>query len=206
MDIEVYGNKLKKLCNYDFKKILCLLKDNFVDDPHIKEYFSPKYLDKLTSDKKYDTFMLYNIWHAYTQGFVVSTADNKSVALYAWHGKMKFSLRFHIYLHLKMFFRFGILGIYRILKIQGKTIKCYKDDKFLHLVLLCTAVESRNQGLARKLVEYGAEQAKLKGVPLLLETAKEENVYIYKKLGFDLYETLVLDKRRNMKIFLLRKR
>ncbi|QIV96520.1 acetyltransferase (GNAT) family protein [Allofrancisella inopinata] len=204
MAIKTYREKSKNLRKTDIAKILTLLKKSFINDPHTREFFHPKHLKDLESNKKYDTFMLYNIHHAYSQGFVATDNQTRSIGLFAHIGKTNLSWKFHIVSSIKMLKAFGVFGIVKILKIQHQIEKSRDTKEFLHLIYLCTEEQSRGIGLAKQLIEYGYQEAKAKNIPLLLETSKKKNVAIYKKLGFSLYKQCCINKKTSLNIYFLK--
>lgn len=202
--MQVFSNKLNVLRTQTRLSLLKLLKKSFTTDPHTREFFTTNDKANLLETKRYDAFMLYNLDHAYTQGFIACDDNLKSVGLFAYIGKTKFSWKFHIVANLRMLKEFGIRGIIRILKIQARVEKSRHDKEFLHLIYLCTGEYCRSQGLAKQVIEYGYQQAKIKNVPLLLETSKSENISYYKKLGFKVYQECVISETK-LKIYFLRK-
>ncbi len=202
--MQIFSNKLNALKAQTRSTLLQLLKRNFITDPHTREFFSVCERDNLLNSKKYEVFMIYNLDHAYTQGFVVCDDNLKSVGLFAYIGKTKLSWKFHIVANLRMLKEFGVRGIFRILKIQTKVEKSRLDKEFLRLIYLCTDEASRGCGLAKQIIDYGYQQAKAKKIPLLLETSKSENISYYKKLGFKVYHECDISDQ-NLKIYFLRK-
>lgn len=54
---------------------------------------------------------------------------------------------------------------------------------------LAVAQEAKGTGVCRELLQFAAERAKTRGMNVALETFSQENVPIYKHLGFELVET-----------------
>lgn len=76
----------------------------------------------------------------------------------------------------------------KIDKIQEKLRQKYA--KFPHMYLWAVAVrpELQNKGYGKKLISYLQEELKKEKIQCYLETAKNLNVKIYKKFGFELLE------------------
>lgn len=58
------------------------------------------------------------------------------------------------------------------------------DKAYIHLDLIAVKKECRGQGKAKHLMRYVILQAQKVGKPLTLETQSEENINMYKHMGF----------------------
>lgn len=69
-----------------------------------------------------------------------------------------------------------------------------------YLVYIGTKASARGKGYARKLIEYVTSMADFEGRPCYLESSNAANPAIYRKLGFEVVETIKLAKGKRSEL------
>ena len=195
---KVFNLTQKKISGNHITSTIHCLEKAFLNDPHINWY-----LNNEIKSKKYNIFMRYNLFHAYSQGFILSDQKNKGSALFLYSKKYRLSFKL-ILESLKMLYYFGVFNICRILYLQHKISKKQLKQPFLHLLLLGVYPKHQNKGLGKSLVKYGMNKAKCENIPFLLETSTKKNVEFYTKLGFIIYDILEIDHKSKLTLYFLK--
>lgn len=121
-------------------------------------------------------------------GDIYLTYDNKGVALWKSNKKEKFTFEY-AWRNILFFFKIGPSSIIRILRNEIFTYQQYPKGQYHHLYLIGVLPECQGQGYASALLNPVLNEMAEKSVPVYLETANINNVKIYEKKGFQVYNT-----------------
>ena len=84
-------------------------------------------------------------------------------------------------------------SVVRILKSEAHVHNNFrKHPRYCHLYMIGVVPEAQGKGLASSLMNPMIRRMKEKSIPLFLETANRRNVDIYKKKGFEIFESLII--------------
>ena len=105
-----------------------------------------------------------------------------------------------VFLRLKMIFRlfrtFGWKKVQRLLgfvrQISGSNAQ-YARQRHLDVLMVCVDPKQQGKGIATELVRFAKDQARGKGIPLLIDTDMREYADMYQHLGCTLYNTVTAD-------------
>ena len=103
-----------------------------------------------------------------------------------------------------MFFTdIGLISIIRILYNEKFTHQQYpKRKRFFHLYLIGVLPECQGKGYASKLMNPILGKMTENSIPVYLETANTNNVKIYEKKGFKVYDSWF---KSGLKLFYMKK-
>lgn len=171
-----------------------IIKDVFLDHPRIQKLFNYK---KPGFKKRYSRLIDHSYEVAKQSDGVYVASNQKTVLLYYRTNKKK-SLK-SVLLFLRLILTIKPHLIFDILK-EEKLIKANRlkvDDYYYAWYLAQTKDYNRLGGLFEA-KNYIVNKSIEQGIPLLLETAKEELVNFYLKGGFELYNTV---ENKGVKIY-----
>jgi ribosomal protein S18 acetylase RimI-like enzyme len=162
-----------------------ILLASFKNDPN-----TTWYLEESNNQFKLDILIDYVIDETFNKGEIYLSDDNNATALWDFEKKEKLSINY-IYRNLSFLWKVGLKSVIRILKTEGLVHKYFeKYNQYCHLYLIGVMPEAQGQGIASMLMNPIIDSLKQKSIPILLETASLKNIEIYKKKGFNVYETL----------------
>jgi len=161
--------------------ILCI---SFKNDPHMNWL-----LEKSGNPEKLKIMMTYLFHKTMNIGKIYLSKDEKAVALWKSEIKEELSLEY-IMRNLRFMMDIGILSVLRILKNERFTYKQYpKRQKYVHLYAIGVLPECQGKGYASKLLNPILGQNAKNSIPVYLETANIDNLKIYSRKGFKLYNS-----------------
>jgi ribosomal protein S18 acetylase RimI-like enzyme len=173
------------LADVDLIKSILLV--SFKDDPHLT------WLSEESKNKfKLNVLIDYVVHQTLRKGEIYLTDDNNAVALWDFERKEKISFHY-IWRNLAFLIQIGIRSVVRILKSEAHVHNNFrKYPRYCHLYMIGVVPEAQGKGLASSLMNPMIRRMKEKSIPLFLETANRRNVDIYKKKGFETFETLII--------------
>ena len=177
---------MRKASREDKNIVVDILTKSFINDPHVN------WLIKESRNKnKMKIIMEYVFEESLGRGAVYLNDENTATALWNTEKKEKVTFRY-IKRNLSFLFRVGLKSTIRILKTD-KLIYSKYPNKYCQLYLIGVLPEKHGKGLASALMNPMIEKMKSIAVPMHLETENPENVEIYKKKGFSVYNTLQIE-------------
>lgn len=181
---EVKTDELLKATRNDEDVVVNIMCESFQDDPHMKWMLGKsRNPDKLCAIMKYVFRKTMNI------GDVYLSQDKTAVALWKSGKKEIFTIEY-IKRNIGFLLKVGARTVIRILINESFTAKQYPKNKpFYHLYLIGVLPQSQGKGYASKLMNPVLNNMRRKAIPVYLETANSTNVQIYRKKGFEIYNT-----------------
>ena len=162
-----------------------ILAVSFKNDPQVNWY-----LEESRNRNKLNILVDYVFEETIRKGEIYISKDNMAAALWNSDKKEKFSLNY-ILRNLSFLFRIGIKSTIRILKMNKLTYSQYpKNRSYSHLHLIGVLPEAQGKGLASSLMNPILAEKKANKIPVYLETANQKNVEIYKRKGFNIYNSI----------------
>jgi GNAT superfamily N-acetyltransferase len=160
---------------------------SFKDDPHLNWL-----LEESKNQRKLDILIQYVVDQTLRRGEIYLSDSNDAVALWDFERDEKMSLHY-IYRNLAFLMQIGIKPVMRILKSESIVHKNFiRFSRFCHLYMIGVLPEAQGKGVASALMNPTIQRMKERSIPLFLETANPRNVEIYKKKGFNIFQTLTI--------------
>jgi len=176
---------MKKAKFEDKNVVVNILTKSFKNDPHINYL-----LEKSKNKNKLRIIMEYVFEESLNKGEIYLNEDNTAVALWNLSKTEKFSWKF-IYRNLSFLFQIGLESTSRILKMDKIIYKYHpKSIKYAHLYLIGVMQESQGKGYAKQLINFMIDKMSKTKSPLFLETSNSNNIGIYNKFGFHVFNTI----------------
>ena len=173
------------LADVDLIKSILLV--SFKNDPHLTWL-----LEESKNKFKLNVLIDYVVHQSLRRGEIYLTDDNNAVALWDFERNEKMSLHY-VCRNLAFLIRIGIKSVVRIVKSEAHVHNTFrKYPRYCHLYMIGVVPEAQGKGLASSLMNPMIRRMKEESIPLFLETANRRNVDIYKKKGFETFETLVI--------------
>ena len=166
--------------------VVSILMTSFKNDPHVN------FLLEFSKNKnKLKAIMEYVFEESLNKGEIYINDNNTAVVLWNTKSSEPVNLSF-IFRNLLFLFRNGISTTRRVLKMD-KLIheKHPSDGNFVHLYLIGVLPEYQGNGYARQLVQLMIDKHKNTGKLMCLETSNLRNIEIYKKMGFEISNTVI---------------
>lgn len=116
-------------------------------------------------------------------GFVMANGDGSAAALWRAPGKAHVPMRTMLRHTPALLGSFG-LALPRALKLDSAIAAHHPKTDFWYLHVLGCAPTRQRDGLGSALVRAGLAHVAQSGLPTFLETASEDNVRFYERLGF----------------------
>ena len=158
---------------------------SFKNDPQVNWL-----LEESGNRNKLNILIDYVFEETIRKGEIYISEDNMATALWNSGKKENFSFNY-ILRNLSFLFRIGIKSTIRILKMNKLTYSQYpKNGRYFHLYLIGVLPESQGKGLASSLMNPILAEKRDNEIPVYLETANEKNVGIYKRKGFNIFNTI----------------
>ncbi|WP_053983883.1 GNAT family N-acetyltransferase [Niameybacter massiliensis] len=169
-----------------------LFADAFYDDP-LYVYIFPD--DKTRLEALEVFFKMYlDVLGKYGE-LVTNSEDMTAVAYIYYEERFKskslyYKDLFLASLRLTDFLRYvKVRDVYRMLKtvhhLSSEWIHHNVEGNYIHLDLLAVQREYRGLGKAKALVDYAIQEAKLRNLPLTLETQNAKNINLYRHFEFE---------------------
>jgi ribosomal protein S18 acetylase RimI-like enzyme len=188
-------NFMKRATLADVDSIKNILLVSFENDPHLKFL-----LEQSKNGQKLNILIDYVVDQTFRGGEIYLSEDNNGVALWDFERDEKMSLHY-IWRNLTFLVRIGIKPVIRIVKSEAHIHKNFrKYPRYCHLYMIGVLPEAQGKGLASTLMNPLLQRMNEKSIPVFLETANPRNVDIYKKKGFNIFETLTI---RGHSVFLM---
>ncbi|MHA1821648.1 MAG: GNAT family N-acetyltransferase [Promethearchaeota archaeon] len=199
----------------DLKECAAILGEAFWDYPGFTISFKEdmgnlkdkyKNMESIPIRRKRKLSQLFEIILKYTQGYgriVCTSPEIEGVIIFYEPPKHKYNLfRMLISGALKIPF---MLGLYftrmqnKISDFQEKIRGRIKEQEHIYFSMIGVKPEYQGKKFGKRLINFLKEYSRSKGLPIYLETNKNQNVEIYKKLGFKLigHERLDLNIKRS---------
>ncbi|MDA3732639.1 GNAT family N-acetyltransferase [Niameybacter massiliensis] len=178
--------------NLTRKRMAHLFADAFYDDP-LYVYIFPD--DKTRLEALEVFFKMYlDVLGKYGE-LVTNSEDMTAVAYIYYEERFKskslyYKDLFLASLRLTDFLRYvKVRDVYRMLKtvhhLSSEWIHHNVEGNYIHLDLLAVQREYRGLGKAKALVDYAIQEAKLRNLPLTLETQNAKNINLYRHFEFE---------------------
>lgn len=162
-----------------------ILAVSFKNDPQVNWY-----LEESRNRNKLNILIDYVFEETIRKGEIYISEDNMATALWNSEKKEKFSLTY-ILRNLSFLFRIGIKSTMRILKMNKLIYSQYPNNsRYYHLYLIGVLPEAQGKGLASSLMNPKLAEKRENEIPVYLETANQKNVEIYKKKGFNIFNSI----------------
>ena len=177
----------------DLDRATATLFSAFENDPLMLWMFDGIDNYKLNAVKVIRTWVKWTILY----GLAIATPEFEAVALRKLPGKHKFTLwqmirssiiKTPMLVDKKIF---DNIMAYDNLSLSEQH-KNMKSDNFWYCWLIGTEPHHRNQGHAKKLMDYTFDQANESKLPCYLETGTHDNVALHTKRGYELKSSFVL--------------
>jgi ribosomal protein S18 acetylase RimI-like enzyme len=189
------GDLMKKATLADVDLVRNILLVTFKNDPHVNFL-----LEESKNQRKLNILIDYVVDQTFRQGEIYLSDDNNGVALWDSERNEKMSLHY-IWRNLAFLIRIGIKSVIRIVKSEAHIHKNFrKYPRYCHLYMIGVLPEAQGKGSASTLMNPMLQRMKEKSIPVFLETANLRNVDIYKRKGFEIFETLTI---RDHHVFLM---
>lgn len=134
----------------------------------------------------------YIVEEAFRIGEIYFNEDKSGVVLLTSSEKEQMSVNL-IIRFIKTAYRLGIRSVYQILRVNNTLHSFYpKSISYYHLAFIGVLPEKQGQGIGSQLLSFVIAKAEKRNLPIYLETAKMSNVEIYKKRGFEVYDSVTL--------------
>ncbi|RPH30314.1 MAG: GNAT family N-acetyltransferase [Bacteroidales bacterium] len=134
-------------------------------------------------------------------GKIYLSDDGSACALTLMPEQKRTSLK-SIILDVKLIFScIGLWRVFKVLKRDSMIKASYPNKSVFYLWFIGVRIADQNKGQGSALLSEIIKDADLIQHPIYLETSMSENVFFYKKHGFEVYKELVFDH----KLFLLRR-
>ena len=163
---------------------------SFKNDPHVNWL-----LEESKNKFKLKVLIDYVVHQTLRRGEMYLSDDNNAVALWDFERNEKLSFHY-IWRNLAFLTQIGIESVVRIVKSEAHVHNNFrKCPRYCHLYMIGVLPEAQGKGLASALMNPMIQRMKEKSIPVFLETANPRNVDIYKKKGFNIFETLTIGDR-----------
>ena len=167
----------------------------FKNDPHVSFL-----LEESKNKRKLNLLIDYVVDQTFRQGEIYLSDDKHGVALWDFERNEKMSLHY-IWRNLTFLFQIGIKSVMRIVKSETHIHNNFREyPRYCHLHMIGVSPEAQGKGMASTSMNPMLQWMKEKSIPVFLETANLRNVDIYKKKGFQVFETLTV---RDHNVFLM---
>ena len=154
----------------------------FTDDPAFVWLLGG---DDVSRQARIQRFFAVILPHALNDGLVFTSANSDAVAIWRKPGEVHpgFGEFLRTLLPFLRVFRSGVL---RGLQLENAMRAHHPiPDDFYYLQFVGVSPASQGKGLGRSVIQAGIQRAEAEGLPVVLETAKESNVSIYRRMGFE---------------------
>ena len=176
---------MRKAEHKDKAIVTSILAVSFKNDPHVNWF-----LEESRNRNKLNILIDYVFEETIRKGEIYVSEDNMATALWKSEKKEKFSLNY-ILRNLSFLFRIGIKSTIRILKMNKLIYsQIPKNRSHFHLYLIGVLPEAQGKGLASSLMNPILAEKRENKIPVYLETANPKNVEIYKRNGFNVFNTI----------------
>lgn len=187
-------NSLYSVQKKDFVKSGKIFGSSFENDPAFHDFF------KDDDDKKRDAFFEGPARYCYRYGKIYATSFQME-GLAAWVTGNKADMTFWRILRsglVKSTHRVGIKKMMSMRPVFEPLDKArrriMKGRDYIYLMTLGVAPQFQGLGYGGTLLRAVIEDSESHNLPLYLETATEKNVEMYKKIGFNVIEQVMLHK------------
>jgi len=172
----------------DRQDLIHIIRHSFSNDPCFQWI-----TEKSTHKNSLEELSRYVVEEALAKGRVYINIDKTAAAL--WHSEQQeaFSLQY-IKRNIRFLLQLGLQTVKRSLNLVATTNKQTQEHrKYLYLSCIGVLPEAQGKGFAKKLILPMLNQAKEQNLAVFLETANTTNVSIYKKMGFNLANSITID-------------
>jgi ribosomal protein S18 acetylase RimI-like enzyme len=179
------GDIMIKAEHKDKAIVTNILAESFKNDPQVNWF-----LEESRNRNKLNILIDYVFEETIRKGEIYISEDNMATALWNSEKKEIFSFTY-ILRNLSFLFRIGMKSTIRILKMDKLTYSQYpKNKSYFHLYLIGVLPEAQGKGLASSLLNPILTEKRENEIPVYLETANQKNVEIYKRKGFNIFNTI----------------
>lgn len=171
---------------------LATLSTAFRDDPALVWLLAG---DSARRQEKLRTLFAAAVRESLDRGLVLTAEDESAVSLWRSPGVDEPGV-FELLASapaLVGLFRHRIVDAFRLLTAMHK--RHPRDSQFLYLQYVGVHPHAQGRGLGRAVIGAGLERADAAGVPVVLETAKADNVPLYRRMGFEVTDQWRLNAR-----------
>lgn len=172
----------------DKNVVVDILTKSFKNDPHINFL-----LEKSKSKNKLRIIMEYIFEESFSKGEIYLNDENTAAALWNTTKKEKLTWK-SVCRNVSLFFKIGFESAIRILRVDKLVDKYHSGtSKYAHLCTIGVLPESHGKGYVKQLINFMIDKMKINNAVLYLETASTNNIGIYNKVGFHVFQTINID-------------
>jgi GNAT superfamily N-acetyltransferase len=184
----------------DKTRVIEILSKSFQNDPQINYILG----SNVNHNKKMKRLMAYSFEFGLANGKVEISEDKNSVAIWKSSNSKKMTINL-FYESILFFFAFGWSGIKRISAMEKKIAAFYPDKTiFNYLWILGTNPNEQGKGYGTAILSKAINNFEQNKVPIYLETSTDSNLYYYQRKRFELYHSMILDTKTQLKTYLMR--
>jgi len=184
----------------DKTRVIEILSKSFQNDPQINYILG----SNVNHNKKMKRLMAYSFEFGLANGKVEISEDKNSVAIWKSSNSKKMTINL-FYESILFFFAFGWSGIKRISAMEKKIAAFYPDKTiFNYLWILGTNPNEQGKGYGTAILLKAINNFEQNKVPIYLETSTDSNLYYYQRKRFELYHSMILDTKTQLKTYLMR--
>jgi GNAT superfamily N-acetyltransferase len=184
----------------DKTRVIEILSKSFQNDPQINYILG----SNVNHNKKMKRLMAYSFEFGLANGKVEISEDKNSVAIWKSSNSKKMTINL-FYESILFFFAFGWIGIKRISAMEKKIAAFYPDKTiFNYLWILGTNPNEQGKGYGTAILSKAINNFEQNKVPIYLETSTDSNLYYYQRKRFELYHSMILDTKTQLKTYLMR--
>lgn len=170
--------------------------ESFQEDPLYQYMLPNKETRKKTMEIFFEVYL--DIFAPYGE-LVVDSKKVGGVGYIYYENRFKCSIKYKINLlkgfikSLKMLKYVSVKDLKRILNTVQNTssdwIHTYVEGDYIHIDLIGIKENYRGKGIGTHIIQYALSEAKKYNLPVTLETQNENNLSLYKRLGFEVVES-----------------
>lgn len=184
----------------DKTRVIEILSKSFQNDPQINYILG----SNVNHNKKMKRLMAYSFEFGLANGKVEISEDKNSVAIWKSSNSKKMTINL-FYESILFFFAFGWSGIKRISAMEKKIAAFYPDKTiFNYLWILGTNPNEQGKGYGTAILSKAINNFEQNKIPIYLETSTDSNLYYYQRKRFELYHSMILDTKTQLKTYLMR--
>ncbi|MCA6381688.1 MAG: GNAT family N-acetyltransferase [Cytophagales bacterium] len=184
----------------DKTRVIEVLCESFQNDPQINYILG----SDGSHDKKMKRLMAYSFEFGLANGKVEISEDKNAVAIWKASNSKKMTVNL-FYEGMLFFFAFGWSGIKRITAMEKKIAAFYPDKTiFNYLWILGTNPNEQGKGYGTAILSKAINKFEQDKVPLFLETSTDSNLHYYQRKRFELYHSMIVDSKTQLKTYLMR--
>ncbi len=193
---------MKKASRKDKARIMEILLQSFENDPHAHWFTAPRDRGR---KRRMRALMNFATEEGLAHDAVYLTDDRNGVAIWKTPANIKKSIPLWL-AYLDFGVAMGFSKVQEVIRMEKEVKKGYPPaGDYLYLWFLGVIPDQQGKGLSTELFNPMLALADQRGQDVYLETANLNNVTIYEKKEFALYDQLTIDSSTPLKVYCMRR-